>query len=410
MGFRFEMRARPSVRTRVNSLTRRASGEIMTGRWWFGAVLVVALSLSSQGRTASSAPLANFEAALSQLAKELADQNLPVAQRLEIVRVLAGWGTPEVREPLLAALKDPSDEIRASAAAALGAPSHREAAPALRQLAESPQESALVRAGAVEALGSIGDASSRPLLVGATRHTDARVRQAALKSLAFGPLVDPADRVTYLIQLAEDGALQQLLRCDAIREVSNPEVAKASEDRVVDALIRILENEPRFAMALPEGGGNPQQIMEIRRIQARDVAAWAAEGLGNLKAKRASALLLRTAEDRSDFFLRLVSLRSLILLELPDARPVFVRLLEDAVPDVRTWALIGLGQLADRTAVGAVKGRLTDTSPLVRTQAVKTLALLGDATARPVLEDLQKRETDSNVQFAVEEALTKLPR
>jgi HEAT repeat protein len=377
----------------------------MTGRWWLGAALVVVLSLSSYGQGASPAPLANFDAALVQLAKDLADQNLPVAQRLEVVRTLAGWGTPEVREPLLAALKDPSPEIRATAAIALGSPDNREAAPALRAVAESPGESPLVTAGALEALGVIGDPSSRALLVAATRHTDARVRQSALKSLALGPLADPADRVQYLIQLAEDAALQQLLRCDAIRELSG-----VSEDRVVDSLIRILENEPRFAMALPEGGGNAQQIMEIRRIQARDVAAWAAEGLGALKAKRALALLMRTAEDRSDFFLRLMSLRSLILLELPEARPVFVRLLDDPVPDVRMWGLIGLGQLADRTAVGAVQTRLTDPSPLVRTQAVKTLALLGDAKVRPVLEDLQKRETDSNVQYAVEEALTQLPR
>ena len=377
----------------------------MTGRWWFGASLVVVLSLSSHGREASPAPLANFGAAVAELAKDLADQTLPVAQRLEVVRTLAGWGTPEVREPLLAALKDPSPEIRATAATALGAPDNREAAPALRALAESPEESALVKAGALEALGVIGDPSSRALLVVATRHADARVRQSALKALALGPLADPADRIPYLIQLAEDGALQQLLRCDAIRELSS-----VSEDRVVDSLIRILETEPRFAMALPEGGGNAQQIMEIRRIQARDVAAWAAEGLGALKAKRALALLMRTAEDRSDFFLRLMSLRSLILLELPEARPLFVRLLEDPVPDVRMWGLIGLGRLADRTAVGAVQTRLTDPSPLVRTQAVTTFAELGGAKARPVLEDLQQRETDSNVQYAVQEALTKLPR
>ena len=367
--------------------------------------LVVVLSLSSHGQEASPAPLANFGAAVAQLAKDLADQTLPVAQRLEVVRTLAGWGTPEVREPLLAALKDPSPEIRATSATALGSPDNREAAPALRALAESPEESPLVKAGALEALGVIGDRSSRALLVVATRHADARVRQSALKALALGPLADPADRVPHLIQLAEDGALQQLMRCDAIRELSS-----VSEDRVVDSLIRILETEPRFAMALPEGGGNAQQIMEIRRIQARDVAAWAAEGLGVLKAKRAVALLMRTAEDRSDFFLRLMSLRSLILLELPEARPLFVRILEDPVPDVRMWGLIGLGRLADRTAVGAVQTRLTDPSPLVRTQAVTTFAELGGAKARPVLEDLQQRETDSNVQYAVEEALTKLPR
>src|SRR5712692_9476600 len=124
----------------------------MTGRWWLGAVLIVVLSLSSYGQAASPAPLANFEAALAQLAKDLADQNLPVAQRIEIVRTLSGWGTPEVRAPLLAALKDPSAEIRATAAIALGWPNNREATAALRALAESREEPPLVTAGALQAL------------------------------------------------------------------------------------------------------------------------------------------------------------------------------------------------------------------------------------------------------------------
>jgi HEAT repeat protein len=374
-------------------------------RWWFGTTLVVALSLSSYGGTASPAPLANFDTALAQLAKDLADPELPAAQRIEIIRTMSGWGTPEIRGPLLAALKDPSPEIRATAAIGLGWPKNVEAAPALRALAENPQEPLLVKAGALQALGVIGDPASRPLLVAATRHSDGRVRQSALGSLTFGPLTDPSDRVTFMIQLAEDGGVQQLLRCDAIREL-----AQVNEERVVDGLMRVVENEPRFAMALPEGGANAQQLMEIRRIQARDVAAWAAEALGLLKAKRALPLLSRTAEDKSDFFLRLMATRSLIMLEAPEARPVFMSLLGDEVPEVRMWAVIGLEKLGDRSALGAVKARLNDPSPFVRSQAAKTLGQMGDASSRPLLEELQTRETDSNVQYAVEEALTKLPR
>jgi HEAT repeat protein len=380
-------------------------GGIMTRRWWPGAVLIVSLALSCHPREASPAPLAKFDAALTQLATELADQSLPVSHRIGVVRALAGWATPEARPPLLAALKDPSPEIRENAALGLGWPGNREATPELRALVEDPEQPTTVKAGALEALGVIGDPATRPLLVATARHADAKMRQAALQSLVFGPLSDPADRVTYLIQLAEDGALQGLLRCEALRELFS-----VNEERVVDTLIRILENEPRFAMALPEGGANAQQIMEIRRIQARDVAAWAAAGLGELNAKRALALLLRTTEDRSDFFLRLTSLRSVVVLSPSEGRPVFLRRLEDPVPEVRMAALVALGQLADRTAVPAVVARLTDLNGLVRTQAVKTLVVLGDATVRPILEDLQKRELDSNVQFAVDEALTQLPR
>jgi HEAT repeat protein len=377
----------------------------MAGRWWLGAGLIVVLASSFHAREASPAPLANFEAALTQLAKDLPDQSLPVAERLEIIRALAGWPTPEARPPLLAALKDPSPEIRGSAARALGWRGNNEAVAALRALAESSEEPVPVKADAIEALGAIGDPATRALLVAATRHPDGRMRQASLRSLAFGPLSDPAERVTYLMQLAEDGALEGLLRVDSLRELAN-----VNEERVVDVFIRILENEPRFAMTLPETGGNVQQIMEVRRVQTRDVAAWAAVGLGELKAKRASSLLVRTAEDRSDFFLRLTSLRSLAVLSLSEGRPVFLRRLEDPVPEVRMAALAALAQLGDPTVVGAVTARLTDRHALVRTQAVRTLAVLGDATVRPLLEDLQKRELDSNVQYAIEETLTQLPR
>ena len=377
----------------------------MTGRWWLPAVSMAILSLSFHVGGVSPAPLENFEAVLSQLAKQLADQSVPIPQRIEVLRVLAEWPTPEVRAPLLAALNDQSPRIRAIAALALGWPGNREAVQALRTLVENSDEELPVKAGALEALGVIGDSATRPLLLTAVRHTDAGVRQASLKSLAFGPLSDPADRVTYLIQLAEDTALQGLLRCDALRTLFS-----VNEERVVAAFIRILETEPRFGLALPGGGGNMQQIMEIRRIQTRDVAAWAATGLGELKAERALPLLLRTADDRSDFFLRLTSLRSVAAINLSEGRALFLRRLGDQVPEVRMAALTALGQLGDRTVVGAVLARLTDPNALVRTQAVRMLAVLGDASVRPALEDLQTRELDSNVQYAVDEALTQLPR
>ena len=377
----------------------------MTRRWWVGAALVFVLALSSNELAAGPPPLSNADAALAELAKDLADQSQPVAKRLEIITTLGGWGTAQVRAPLLATLKDPSPALRAAAARALGWSGNREAIPALRERVEAPDEAAAVKAGAVEALGIIGDRSVRPLLVAATQHPDAGVRQAGLLGVALGPLTDPADHTQYLIQFAEDRALHGLFRCDAVRALF-----KVNEDRVVEAFIRILETEPRFALNPPEGHGIQQQIMELRRVQGRDVAAWVAEGLGQLKAKPAVPLLLKTAEDKSDYFLRLMSLRSLIILGVPEARPVFLRRLEDPVPENRILGLIGLTHLADRTVIGPVLERLSDQSPLVRAQAALTAAALGDATVRPTLETRQRIELDTNVQSALEEALAHLPR
>jgi HEAT repeat protein len=378
---------------------------MMIRRWWLGAALVLIAPLSSNGQAVERPPLSNAEPALEQLAKELADQSLPLTQRLEIIRVFTGWTTGQVRAPLLAALKDPAPELRAGAARALGWSGHREAIPALRERAEMVGETADVRAAAVHALGIIGDPSARALLVTATKDPDPGVRQAALWGVSLGPLGEPADRTSYLIRIAEDPALDGLLRCDAIRALVN-----VKEDRVVESLIRILEREPRITIALPQGELNQPQIMELRRVQARDAAAWAAAALGELRAKSALPLLLKTAEDPTDFFLRQMSITSLIVLGGAEARPVFMRRLEDRLPENRVLALMGLTQLADRTAIGSVLAKLTDQDSLVRAQAVVALATLGDAKVRPALESLQRTEGDSNVLGALEEALSRLPR
>jgi len=377
----------------------------MKGRWWPGTALALMLSFAAHEPAAAQAPLSNVDAALSQLAKDLADQTQPVAQRIEIVRALGGWGGEQVRAPLLATLKDPAAELRAAAARGLGWQGNREAVPALRERVEATDEAAIVKAAAVESLGIIADRANRPLVVAATKHADARVRQSALWGVALGPLIDPDDRVPYLLQLAEDRALEGLLRCDAVRALFG-----VNEERVVEAFKRILENEPRFAVALPEGPNSQQQLMELRRVQARDVAAWVAEGLGHLKVKSAVPLLVVAAEDRSDFFLRLMSLRSLILLGAVEAGPVFARRTEDTVADVRILALQALGYLGDKAMVPVALRRLVDPSPLVRAQAVTTLAMLDDRSVRPMLEDLRTKETESSVQSALEEALAHLGR
>lgn len=377
----------------------------MIRQWWVGTALVLAVSLSSNGLAAERVPLSNAQSALDQLGKELADQSLPLTERLEIVRVFGGWATGQVRAPLLATLKDSAPELRAAAARALGWSGNQEAVPALRERAETTGETAAVRAAAVHSLGIIGDPSTRTLLVAATRDPDAGVRQAALWSVTLGPLADPKDRTAHLIQLAEDQALDGLLRSDAIRVL-----VSVNEDRVVEAFLRIVEREPRLPIALPPTTLTQQQIMELRRVQARDVAAWAAGALGEVRSKRALPLLLKTAEEPVDFFLRQLSITALIALGGPEARPVYLRRLDDPLPENRALALMGLTQLADKAAIGSMLPRLNDQDPLVRAQAVVALATLGDATVRPVLEALQRNESDSNVLGTLEEALSRLPR
>lgn len=377
----------------------------MGRRWLMATVLGLVVSLAWDAPAAQQRPLSNAQPALEKLSKELLDQNLPLTQRLEIARLFGGWATGQVREPLLALLKDPAPALRAAAAQALGWSGNMEAVPALRELASTAGEPAAVRAAATHALGIIGDRSTRAFLVTATQDPDPGVRQAALWSVSLGPLGDPADRTPHLLKLAEDQALDGLLRSDAIRVLVD-----VKEDRVIETLVRVLEREPRLTIALPPNAPTQPQMMELRRVQARDVSAWAAGALGELQAKSAVPVLLKTAEEPADFFLRQMSLNSLINLGAPEARPVFVRRLDDRLAENRVLAIVGLTRLAEKGDVGTILPLLSDRDSLVRAQAVAAVAVLGDKSARSVLEALQRHETDSQVLGALEEALTHLPR
>ncbi len=367
-----------------------------------GAMALLLTCVAAQP-TAAAPPLAPAWPVLEELGKKLEDQSRPTQERLEIILTFEEWGGAQVRSPLVAVLKDPSPAIRAAAAQALGWPGNDEAVRALRERVETPGEAAGVRAAAVRSLGRIGDRSVRALVITATQEPNASVREAALWSVALGSLVDPSDRTVYLMRLAEDRATEAQLRADAIRAL-----ASVKEEGVVDGLARILEGEPRLTIALPSGKPTDQQIMTLRYAQARDVAGWAAAALGLLHARSALPLLLKTAEDPNDFFLRLMSVRTLVAWNVPEAYPVLVRGLEDSLPDIRVVALTGLARLGDPKAVDPVLARLSDESPAVRALAVPTLGHLGGPKVRPELEAMQQKESDPRVLRALEAELSRL--
>jgi HEAT repeat protein len=377
----------------------------MGWRLWACGAVALLLTWAGAQPIAAAPPSSTEWPIVDELGKKLEDQSLPPQERFEIILTFGEWTGPQVRPPLVAVLKDPFPAIRAAAAQALGWPGNVEAVPALRERVETPGEEAVVKAAAVGSLGRIGDPSVRPLVVAATQAPEASIRQAALWSVALGSLVDPADRTSYLIKLADDRAADPQLRVDAIRAL-----AGVKEAGVVSALVRILETEPPVTIVLPPGRLTSEQLMPLRRAQALDVAGWAAGALGHLDARTEIPLLLKSAEAPNDFFLRQMSLRPLIAWKVPEAFPVFVRRLEDPLPENRILALTGLASLDDQRAVDPVQARLSDSSPEVRATAVQALAWLGGPKVRPQLEALQLNESNSAVLSALETALAQLAR
>ena len=352
-----------------------------------------------------SAPLSSAGPALQALAVQAQDTSLPEAERVDLVKALAGWGTGQVRDVLLALLKDSLPSIREIAAIGLGWRGNGEAVPALRERVEAPGEAPGVRAAALDSLGKIGDASARDAVLASTNDADPQIRRASLGALTTGLLASPADRIPLLRRVVEDGGLDPLMRCEAIQELG-----KEKDKGSIPLLVRLLEAGPRIPMPVPSASPSQQDIMRLRFQQSRDLRAWAASSLGVLEAKEALPLLLKAAREPDDFFLRVTSMGALITLKAPEAVPVFVQGLHDPFADVRALGLIGLAQVGDSSSGDAVLARLSDPAPVVRAQAVGTLVELRDPRARTELESLRKREVDSAVQQALEAALARLAR
>ena len=115
-------------------------------------------------------------------------------------------------------------------------------------------------------------------------------------------------------------------------------------------------------------------------------------------------------EDPDDYFLRFMSVQSLVAWNVPEAFPVLVRRLEDPLPDVRAVAVTGLAKLGDPQGVEPILTRLSDESEDVRAVAVVALTKLGGPKIRPQLEALQEKEMAPDVRRALEAALDQLHR
>lgn len=120
--------------------------------------------------------------------------------------------------------------------------------------------------------------------------------------------------------------------------------------------------------------------------------------------------VVKATEDSEDFFLRYIAAGVLVNWKARGELPVLVRLLNDPSGEVRTVAVLGVGQLGDAANVGVVAGRLKDEIPSVRIGAAEALAALGGETARAQVQAALATEKEEQVRRALETALTRLKR
>jgi HEAT repeat protein len=344
--------------------------------------------------------------------------------------------TRRALDEIIAAAKDRNREPveRVQNIEALGKWATPEVRVALVELLKDPQ--ADIRAAAAKGLGWAGNDPAIAVLsqIAGDKNEPVTVRVAALGALAkignksVRPLV---------LQLSRDPDAQ--IREEALRglvggplESDSDRVAlatRAAEDvdvglpfradaiRVLTStrdpsapatLVKIFETGPRAKIVPPPANATKQQILAVRYQQIGDVRAWAIQGLGELGDQSALPKVVAATEDPDDFFLRYVAAGVLVKWKARQALPALVKLLDDPVSEVRTIAVVGVGTLGSPSNVDALAARLGDDNVGVRVGAIEALAHVGGEGACQKLRAALVSEANSQVRQALEAALARL--
>ncbi|MDF1565820.1 MAG: HEAT repeat domain-containing protein [Deltaproteobacteria bacterium] len=335
--------------------------------------------------------------------------DLPPAARRVAYGALSRIGDERAVAPLVAALDEGDDSMRAEAARALGelgdaravgplsrllGRANRELAravvEALAQLARSEREPVLEacreRLGSEEPLriadvcrllGEVGTLAELPLLEVTLPHPDARVRQAAISAVGH---------------LAGADAL------DALRRALADESAEV-RSAATRALVEEVGHEAVEALRVAAGDDDAQ------------VASLAIQGLGQLRDLESAELLLERVADGRSAHAPAVALAALEALDRLDAPLLGAALLRGAAHPEAEVVKEAIA-IASRSGTPGATEMLLEAARHeawdVRRAAALGLAELGDADALGPVQELLAAERDEMVAAALESALRSL--
>ena len=348
-----------------------------------------------------------------------------------VVLVPATQTQPQIVAPpppsdLLRLLNDGEARVRRRAALAVGRVGLAEGVePLSKLLADEEFE---VRQMAAFALGLIGDPAARPALTAALKDADPTVQGRAAEAL--GAIGDRADAplVSAMVQAhVKAGALMGI----APDDVNYPLAPAAEAARIgLYALVKLGSYDSLAAAAL-DAAGQPvstwwpvayalQRLGDAKAVPAlltllktpgRYTAAFAARGLGAMKAQEAAAPLRQIVEQRrGDPAVVIQAIRALGAMGDAAASPVLTRIVADgeATQTLRIEAMAALGAVATADNLDLMLDLMTDTSPAIRGAAMRALARLDAPTFLATLSGLDP-DKDWTVRTAQASALAALP-
>jgi HEAT repeat protein len=271
----------------------------------------------------------------------------PGPVRAAAVEALGELPAAEAGDALLAALRDPEEEVRQAAAVALGRRKEARAVEPLRQALDEASNPPWLRGEAARALGQIGDAAALPSLVRGLEGADAFVRKCCAQAL--GALGD----AQALGALGDAQAVAPLV-------AALPGAEKEVREAVASALGRL-----KARQALPQ----LLELLQDAEEPVREAAAEAVAAVGDAEAVEPLAQVLRQGAAPA----RQLAADLLGKLGGAAAVPPLLAALGDADKEVRETAAWALGEVGDERAAGALAGARQDEEEAVRERAEEAL-------------------------------------
>jgi cyclophilin family peptidyl-prolyl cis-trans isomerase/HEAT repeat protein len=309
----------------------------------------------------------------SDLIRLLGDTEARVRRRAALA--LGRVGLPEAVEPLVALLADEESDVRQMSAFALGQIGSQAARPALLAALGDPDPR--VPGRAAEALGLLGD------------HADAAAVSDMVRThIAAGALAGvTAEELSYPLSPAAEATrlgLYALVRFGSF----DPLWAA-----VFDSSGRPASNWWPVAYAIqrvgdPRGGDALEGFLDT---PGRYTAAFAARGLGVMKAQAAAGALRQIVERRTaQAAVVIEAVRALALMNDAAASPLLTAIVanRDVDPALRHEAMMALSALATDESIDVMLDLMSDSAPAVRGAARRALARMDPDTFMAALSGL----------------------
>jgi HEAT repeat protein len=259
-------------------------------------------------------------------------------------------------DSLIVRLGDPNVDARVDAVDKLIQIGEPAVEPLIGALGDSSSEKR--RFSAAEALGKIKDSRALDALVDTLQDTSPQVRIEA--AIALGEIRDPK-AVKPLVRVLGDPEVHVIqYAADALGQIGDPSAVKG----LLDALSRRPRLRNLYEALAKIGAPGIRPFSARLRDSDEETRMWTAYQLKNIASSFPG------------------------VFQDPDVMSGLVNTLQDSSPSVRSEAVRALGYIKDSGTAGTIARLLDDPDDDVRTGAEQALANIGAAAIKPILADI----------------------